>query len=811
MNFLKDNFKIFAVIFILIISNDSNAQMFWNQSCQFAGTNTSYISVPNSTGVNLTSDFTLEAWVNPTSVSGTEKGIISKGSALGLSLRYALKISTTGRVTISTNGLLRLTSTTALTANTWTHVCATFNSVTDSFAIYLNGVKNIAAVIGSAEPSSNTDSLFIGIAGSGLGYAGLLDEVRLWNKSLTVTQVSQYFRTSLGTTGGRLYDGLVLSLPFQRNNSGGTVFTTQDNTGNGNHGKGRNVTAENQTGTNYRTIVDNESLNLFGSGEYVAGPSSTLISPTSQITLEAWIFPRNLTSSPSIISKNSSTSYSLGVSSAGKVNFIPKGGGQMLESKSVIIPARWTHIAATYNGSTTTLYINGVQDTSTNTIAGAIGSNSDSLIIGGDRTGAPVTNFFNGFIDEVRISNYAKTAAQVTNYLFKSIDSVNQPVPASNNVCYNLDGTLADNGDGGPRLYMRDSAKFSHPGGVANMPVAPMLRDDGKQFGTGFTVKYSGKKVPLTGGSGTVDDTLNIPFNVNINDINIFVAINHTDETNLDVFLIAPNGEQATLSTDGVTAGAYDNLITVFDDQAVNAVNLTSFTSFTPDIRSDTNLFRKFGGDYSQGKWILRVTDDGGTADTGRIYAWGIQFNSSPISGSITTLNLTSIIQGFWDGATMVQDTMRVYLRNTSPPYVITDSSKVFLSPAGFANISFANTGTSTKYIALKHRNSIETWSATGVNFKQDSTTTYDFTTGANKAYGNNLVLRNGKYTLYNGNVNTDFVIDLTDVVAVYNASNAFTLGYTIVDLSGDNFVTLEDVLLAYNNAANFVSKITPP
>ncbi|MBK8550300.1 MAG: LamG domain-containing protein [Ignavibacteria bacterium] len=393
MNFLKDNFKIFALIFILINSNNSNAQMFWNQSCQFTGGNNSYISVTNSTDVNLTGDFTLETWVNPTSVTGTEKGIISKGSTLGLSLRYALKISTTGRVTISTNGLLILTSTSALTANAWTHVCATFNSTTDSFAIYINGVKNIGAVIGSAEPSSNTDSLYVGIAGSGLGFAGQLDEVRLWNKSLTATQISQYFRTSLGATGGRLYEGLVLSLPFQRNNSGGTVFTTEDNTGNGHHGKGRNVTADNQTGTNYRTICDNESLNLFGTGEYVAGPNSALISPTSQITLEAWIFPRNLTSSPSIISKNSATSYNLGVSSTGKVNFIPKGGAQILESKSVVIPARWTHIAATYNGSTTSLYINGVLDTSTNSIGGSIGSNTDSLIIGGDRTGAPVTNF----------------------------------------------------------------------------------------------------------------------------------------------------------------------------------------------------------------------------------------------------------------------------------------------------------------------------------------------------------------------------------------------------------------------------------
>src|SRR5580765_4874419 len=98
MKFLKPNLKLLAFFLFLFICNQSNAQMFWNQTCQFAGTSTSYISIANSSSVNITGDFSVEAWVNPTSVSGTEKGIISKGSTLGASLRYAVKISTTGRV-----------------------------------------------------------------------------------------------------------------------------------------------------------------------------------------------------------------------------------------------------------------------------------------------------------------------------------------------------------------------------------------------------------------------------------------------------------------------------------------------------------------------------------------------------------------------------------------------------------------------------------------------------------------------------------------------------------------------------------------
>lgn len=809
MKFSKHHFKFLIMIIFMIIFSDSKAQMFWNQTCQFAGTNTSYVSLPSTSGTDITGSFTAEAWVNCSSVSGSERGIISKGSALGVSMRYAVRINNIGRITVYTNGVLRLTSATSVTVNTWTHIAATYSSLNDSFAVYINGVKNIATVVGGATPSTNTDSLYIGIAGSGINYIGQLDDVRLWNRSLYPGEIAQNFRTVLGTSGGQ-YGNLVFSLPFQKNHSGGTTFSTLDWTGNGNNGSGRNVTAVSQTGTQYTTISPNESLNCLGVKEYAAGPSNSLVSPTSQITLEAWIYPKSYLNNPTIISKNSNTSYRLNLNTTGKVEFYPKDNLSFITSKAIIFQNRWTHISATYNGSITSIYINGTLDTSFNSISGAIGTNSDSLFIGCDYTGT-TNKYFTGYIDEVRIANYAKTSGQINNFMYRSIDSVNQPNPASVNVCYNLDGTSVDNADGGPRLYMRNNTLFTNVGGTANQPVSPMLRDDSRNFSEGYNMRVSNKRVPLSTGTGDAFDTLEIPYNVNINDINIFLAVNHTDETNLDVTLIAPNGESAILSTDGITAGGNDNLITIFDDQASNIVTNTTYTSFAPSVRAETNLFNVFGGDYSQGKWILKVTDDGGTADTGRINAWGIQFNTSPFSNRISSLNLTSLIQGFWNGTSMIPDTMRIYLRNTTAPYLITDSSKVYLGPTGNLNVSFINTGTATKYINLKHRNSIETWSATGVAFKLDSTVTYDFTTAANKAYGNNLVLKDGKYCMYNGNVNGDLFIDLTDILQVYNAGNIFTVGYVLTDLTGDNFVDLTDVLLAYNNASNFVTRITPP
>jgi len=810
MNYLKQNFRSLALIIMMFIGNESGAQMFWNQTCQFAGTNTSYISVPSTAGTNITGSFTAEAWVNSSNVSGLERGIISKGSALGVSMRYAVRISSTSKITIYTNGVLRATSVASIAVNTWTHVAATYSTATDSFAIFINGVKNVAAVVGVATPASNTDSLFIGIAGSGINYIGQLDEIRLWNRALTAAEISRNFRSSINASGGS-YESMILSLPFQKNHSGGTIFSTLDWSGNGNNGTGRNVTAVSQTGNQYTTISPNECLSFSGTNAYISGPSNSLVSPSSQITLEAWVYPKSYLNNPVIISKKSATSYKLNLNTSGKVEFNPKGGASIITSKAFIFQNRWTHIAATYNGTTTSIYINGVLDTSFTSISGAIGTNTDSLLIGCDKPVTFADNFFTGFIDEVRIANYVKTSEQINNYLYRSIDSVNQPNAASTNVCFNFDGYAVDNSDGGPRMYFRNNAIFSHTGGTANAPVSPMLREDSKNFTEGFNIRTSNKRVPLTGGSGTTDDTLNIPYNASINDINVFVAINHTDETNLDVSLIAPNGETVILSTDGVTAGGNDNLITIFDDQAANIVTSTAYTSFSPSIRPEGNLFNTFGGDYTLGKWILRVTDDGGTADTGRINAWGIQFNTSPFANRISTLNLTCIIQGFWNGTSMVQDTARIYLRNTTSPYAITDSSKVFLGPTGNASIAFINTGTATKYINVKHRNSVEVWSASGVAFKLDSTITYDFTTAANKAYNSNQILNLGKWCMHNGNANGDIFVDLADVLLTYNAANIFTVGYVKTDMTGDNFVDLTDVLVAYNNATNFVTVVTPP
>ncbi len=101
-------------VMIIILTNinfqTANAQMFWNQTASFAGNSSSYVAVPNSSSIDITGSFSFEAWINPSSLSGASKGIVSKGGVLGTSLRIGVRLGNDGRLTLSTNGTPRLIS-----------------------------------------------------------------------------------------------------------------------------------------------------------------------------------------------------------------------------------------------------------------------------------------------------------------------------------------------------------------------------------------------------------------------------------------------------------------------------------------------------------------------------------------------------------------------------------------------------------------------------------------------------------------------------------------------------------------------------
>jgi len=201
----------------------------------------------------------------------------------------------------------------------------------------------------------------------------------------------------------------------------------------------------------------------------------------------------------------------------------------------------------------------------------------------------------------------------------------------------------------------------------------------------------------------------------------------------------------------------------------------------------------------------LATDSDGGEA--GDSWNWATSFRVD-VNPPVKTLHLTELIEGFFNSGTglMVSDTVRVYLRNAASPYSVIDSALAVISTLGKGNFSFSNASNAVPYfIVAKHRNSIETWSSTGQSFAGDSLS-YDFTTAASKAYGNNLKLIGTKYCNFSGDVNQDGFTDLSDITLIYNDAAAFITGYKVTDVTGDNLTDLTDIVLTYNNSSAFVS-----
>jgi murein DD-endopeptidase MepM/ murein hydrolase activator NlpD len=184
--------------------------------------------------------------------------------------------------------------------------------------------------------------------------------------------------------------------------------------------------------------------------------------------------------------------------------------------------------------------------------------------------------------------------------------------------------------------------------------------------------------------------------------------------------------------------------------------------------------------------------------------------NRFPGNG-IGSLELNAKMEGFWNGSVMVEDTVTVTLRRSYSPYNIADIYEVKLDDNGYgiANFLYADLS-QTYYIAVKHRNSIETWSKTPQSFNTGFPTKYDFTTAKTKAFGDNMKLKGGEYCFYSGDTNQDGIVDVSDVSRVENETSGFHAVYTAADLDGDSSVDASDISIVENNATVQASIIRP-
>ena len=159
----------------------------------------------------------------------------------------------------------------------------------------------------------------------------------------------------------------------------------------------------------------------------------------------------------------------------------------------------------------------------------------------------------------------------------------------------------------------------------------------------------------------------------------------------------------------------------------------------------------------------------------------------------------------------MVSDTATIELHNATSPYTLIESRKGILNTSGVGTCNFTSAFNDTNYyIVVKHRNGLETWSAAGNSFSSYALS-YDFTTSQNKAYGSNLVQKGIKWCIYNGDINHDGLVDLSDIIAIDNDNAKYVTGYVNTDVNGDVIIDLSDLIIDDNNNQKYVHKNFPP
>ena len=127
-----------------------------------------------------TAPFTLEAWVYPTTLSGT-KPILESRTSASSPAGYAWLVNSSGYLNVYTNGGFLGASSSALTANVWTHVALVRTGTgTNQATYYINGTA-----AGTITMSGNfTDALTVetkvgGSTSSGEVWIGYIDDLRI--------------------------------------------------------------------------------------------------------------------------------------------------------------------------------------------------------------------------------------------------------------------------------------------------------------------------------------------------------------------------------------------------------------------------------------------------------------------------------------------------------------------------------------------------------------------------------------------------------------------------------------------------------
>ena len=182
-------------------NNGTVANTTWSTAGKFGGAlsfngTSSVVTIPNSASLQLSSGMTLEAWVDPSTVNAAWRDVIYKAND-NFYLEATSTASKPDAGLIAGGTYADAFGTSALAANTWSFLTETYDGTT--LRLYVNGTQ-VASTAHTGAISTSTNPLQIGGDSIyGQFFAGLIDNVRIYNVALTATQIQTDMTTAIDT------------------------------------------------------------------------------------------------------------------------------------------------------------------------------------------------------------------------------------------------------------------------------------------------------------------------------------------------------------------------------------------------------------------------------------------------------------------------------------------------------------------------------------------------------------------------------------------------------------------------------------
>jgi len=333
--------------------------------------------------------FSASIWVKFTGSLGSNESLIANESGYAAD-GFAIFKDTNNKIVFKCEGQTAV-GTTTVALNKWYLATVTYNA--GAMILYVNGQQEATQTTSTSitEPSTPQTRLGKYITAGAIPFTGELSNAQIWNSKLEATEVETLYN----------YGSPIQTLANIPQSSNLKAWYKLDASEVYN-----STTTEWNIDNNQNPSAYPSSLNFDGTNDYMTVSNSTAYSSYS---VSCWVNADTLSSYARLVSLDSVNHRFLGLHDDGTLISGYKVGGSwnQLFTSSTITIGTWNHIVLVDNGTNTKIYVNGVENTLSNSIA----VDGPTYYIG---TYNGSGNFLDGKLSNISTWNAALTLAQVT-------------------------------------------------------------------------------------------------------------------------------------------------------------------------------------------------------------------------------------------------------------------------------------------------------------------------------------------------------------------------------------------------------------